>query len=104
MLKRDDGAELLAVVKDEQPDITILQEHKLQDVHVPKHEPSVLRIFDEACPGKRPYRVPLGPFRHSVKAIRAPAQSTTAMREEASLVSPLEESTRWTNPKAEAFV
>ncbi|CAE7276398.1 ARP [Symbiodinium microadriaticum] len=56
MLKRDDGAELFAVVKDEQPDIIILQEHKLQDVHVPKHEPSVLRIFDEACPGKRPYR------------------------------------------------
>eukprot|EP00439_Symbiodinium_sp_Y106_P086386 s211_g32.t3 len=77
MLKRDDGAELFAVVKNEQPDITILQastgssatwqllqfhrrklceEHKLQDVHVPKHEPSLLRIFDEACPGKRPYR------------------------------------------------
>ena len=79
MLKRDDGAELFAVVKNEQPDITILQastgssatwqllqfhrrklceEHKLQDVHVPKHEPSLLRIFDEACPGKRPYRAP----------------------------------------------
>ena len=34
------------------------EEHKLQDIHVPKHEPSVLRIFNEACPGKRPYRAP----------------------------------------------
>ncbi|CAE7725506.1 ARP [Symbiodinium pilosum] len=56
MLKRDDGAELSAILKDEQPDITFLQEHKFQDIHVPKHEPDVLRIFDEACADKGPHR------------------------------------------------
>ena len=32
------------------------EEHKFQDIHVPKHEPDVLRIFDEACADKGPHR------------------------------------------------
>ncbi|CAJ1334080.1 unnamed protein product [Effrenium voratum] len=52
MLKRESGDELRKLVEREQPDITFLQEHKLQDIHVPKVAPELLRIFDLACPGE----------------------------------------------------
>ncbi|CAK9003006.1 DNA-(apurinic or apyrimidinic site) endonuclease, partial [Durusdinium trenchii] len=52
MLTRDEGAELTAVLLSEQPDITFIQEHKLQDTHVSKAEPNLLRMFTRICGGE----------------------------------------------------
>ena len=52
MMRRDGGAELSLLLQSEQPDITFLQEHKLQDINVAELEPKVLQIFNRACFGE----------------------------------------------------
>lgn len=49
---RRGGAELSALLESEQPDITFLQEHKLQEIHVPQLEPELLQMFNRVCGGE----------------------------------------------------
>eukprot|EP00438_Fugacium_kawagutii_P033209 Skav210554 [mRNA] locus=scaffold2699:30947:31819:- [translate_table: standard] len=51
-MMRRGGAELATLLESEQPDITFLQEHKLQEIHVPQLEPELLEMFNRVCGGE----------------------------------------------------